>query len=95
MQNISGLSTTGIKAPWFFDGSQPCTMLSTEAFYPDDEDPVVKMRKTQKAKEALKPLCDSCALSAPCLEWAIVNNEYGIWAGTTEADRKRLRRKTA
>ena len=91
MHGVSGKSITGTNAP-FFDGSQPCRGLDTDIFYPDDEDPVVKARMTQKARAELKPLCASCAFSAPCLEWAVANKEHGIWAGTTEADRKRIRR---
>jgi hypothetical protein len=91
MLGVSGNNITGTKAP-HFDGSQPCRSLDTEVFYPEDEDPAVKARKTKAAMEELKPLCSSCAFSSPCLEWALKNNEYGIWAGTTEADRKMIKR---
>lgn len=94
MRGVSGKSTIGTNAP-YFDGTQPCRSLDTNIFYPEDEDPVVRVRMTRQAKEELKPLCASCAFSGPCLEWALKNNEYGIWAGTDEADRKRLKRKIA
>lgn len=31
-------------------------------------------------------------LIGACREWAIENKEFGVWGGTTEKERKRIRR---
>lgn len=40
-----------------------------------------------------KAICQSCEIRTECLQTALDNNEYGIWGGTTDEERKRLRRK--
>lgn len=37
-------------------------------------------------------LCAGCPVRTECLEWALDNHEFGIWAGTTAEMRRRLRR---
>ncbi|HZQ56387.1 MAG TPA: WhiB family transcriptional regulator [Acidimicrobiales bacterium] len=42
---------------------------------------------------AAKAVCADCAVRAACLEFAIVTNqEYGVWGGTSEEERRALRR---
>ena len=42
---------------------------------------------------AAKTVCEGCAAQAACLEFAIsTNQEYGIWGGTSEEDRRDIRR---
>jgi hypothetical protein len=81
-----GRSTTGTNAP-SFDGTQACKGLSTESFFYDNPEEALKR------KAALKPICDTCRFNTPCLEWALKNREHGIWAGTTDFDRRRIKRK--
>lgn len=43
--------------------------------------------------EAAKALCGSCVVKAECLQFALERNqEAGIWGGTSEDERRRLRR---
>jgi WhiB family transcriptional regulator, redox-sensing transcriptional regulator len=42
-------------------------------------------------ERAAKQICKACPLIMQCLEFAISNHELGIWGGTTERDRQRLR----
>lgn len=43
--------------------------------------------------EAAKAVCDGCPVRAACLEFAFeTKQEAGIWGGTTEDERRRLRR---
>lgn len=43
--------------------------------------------------EAAKSFCTNCASLEACLEFAITTNqEYGVWGGTTEDERRVLRR---
>ena len=42
---------------------------------------------------AAKAVCGQCAVRAECLEFALkANQDEGIWGGTTEDERRRLRR---
>ncbi len=42
--------------------------------------------------KAAKALCRSCAARQECLEFALVTNqETGIWGGTSEDERRKLR----
>ena len=38
-------------------------------------------------------VCSSCPIRQQCLNWAIENEQYGFWAGTTPAMRSRMRSK--
>ncbi|MBV7363576.1 WhiB family transcriptional regulator [Actinomycetaceae bacterium TAE3-ERU4] len=40
-----------------------------------------------------KEVCKSCAVLNLCLEWALKNGQdCGVWGGTTEEERRRLRK---
>jgi WhiB family redox-sensing transcriptional regulator len=42
---------------------------------------------------AAKAVCARCPVRVNCLEWAIADPHLvGIWGGTTEAERERMRR---
>lgn len=86
MLGISGKNTIGIKAP-DFDGSQVCAQTDPDLFFPESAgESRIKMA-------IVKPLCDSCEFKVLCLEYAVARPELqGIWAGTTEKDRQRIRR---
>jgi WhiB family redox-sensing transcriptional regulator len=44
--------------------------------------------------EAAKAVCRSCRVQAECLEFALITNqECGVWGGTSEDERRKLRRK--
>lgn len=81
-----GKKINGTRAP-DFDGTQPCKDMDLELFFPESR---VEEIETIKL---LKPVCDRCQFASPCLEWAIVNREYGFWAGTTTDQRKSIIRK--
>ena len=42
-------------------------------------------------KTKAESICNSCLVQKKCLQYAIVNNELGIWAGTSEKDRREMR----
>lgn len=37
-------------------------------------------------------ICASCEVREPCLEYALATNQSGVWGGTSEKERQRLRR---
>ena len=42
-------------------------------------------------KTKAESICNTCLVQKKCLTYAIVNNESGIWAGTSEKDRREMR----
>ena len=43
--------------------------------------------------EAAKAVCRECEAKAPCLDFALTTNQdSGIWGGTSEEERRKLRR---
>ena len=50
------------------------------------------LRGQEQAKA--QAICGSCLVQTECLNYALsTNQKWGTWAGTTPAERKRLRRK--
>jgi WhiB family transcriptional regulator, redox-sensing transcriptional regulator len=63
-----------------------CRNLDTDIFFPDSE---------SDAAPALE-VCASCPVRTQCLDWAIATRQHdGVWGGTTESERKRIRRRRA
>lgn len=64
-----------------------CKNTDTEFFYPDkdvfDKDEIALFQK----------MCNGCAVKNKCLEWALAHERYGVWAGTTPAQRVRIRKR--
>jgi WhiB family redox-sensing transcriptional regulator len=60
-----------------------CGNTDTEVFFPAEGDRTTVL--------AAKKICHSCPIEAECLAYALANREYGIWGGTTESDRDRMR----
>jgi len=42
---------------------------------------------------AAKAICGECPQQIPCLNYALYYEAFGIWGGTTERERKLLRKK--
>ncbi|MEU6284875.1 WhiB family transcriptional regulator [Streptomyces sp. NPDC047028] len=41
-----------------------------------------------------KAVCEGCPVREQCLDWALdTGQSIGVWGGTTEAERRRLRRR--
>ena len=80
------LTTTDLAQDWRFDAV--CRDLDPELFFP--------IGVTGAAVEQIdiaKEYCQTCACKQDCLEFAITTNqEYGVWGGTTEDERRILRR---
>ena len=41
--------------------------------------------------DAAKRICRTCSVREPCLRWALGSGDAGVWGGTTEAERRKLR----
>ena len=43
--------------------------------------------------ESAKAVCAGCAVREACLEFAVLTNqEFGVWGGTSEEERRKLRK---
>lgn len=75
------------KFPLFVKDEIPvCATTDPEAFFPE------KGLGGQKSVRLAKSMCNSCVYVTKCLQWAIDNNETGIWGGTTERERRYMKR---
>lgn len=69
-----------------FFGHGMCVGLDPELFHPE------RGASTTNAKA----VCGTCAVRIPCLEWALATHQsHGIWGGTAERERRRIRRRLA
>jgi WhiB family redox-sensing transcriptional regulator len=67
--------------------SAACSGLPHNIFFPSAE---ANDAEVAYAKE----ICDSCQVADACLEFAFETNQRsGVWGGTSEEDRKTLRRR--
>ncbi len=75
--------------PQFTDkGNALCRETDSEIFFPEKGKPTNGLRSIRSAQQ----ICQLCPYKDPCLEWALANHEIGIWGGTTEGQRRRIRR---
>lgn len=58
-----------------------------------ETDPEVFFGEFGVKYEAARAICGGCEVQADCLDYALENDErYGVWGGTTEMERRVLRR---
>jgi len=63
-----------------------CVEVDPELFFPEKGEII--------SPRLAKSICKSCEVNVECLEYALDNKEqYGIWGGTSETDRRRMRRR--
>lgn len=71
-----------------YDGTQACTD-------PGPEEALAFSGAIGADPAPALALCETCAFLADCREWAISQDVYGVWGGTTEADRVEIRAQAA
>jgi WhiB family transcriptional regulator, redox-sensing transcriptional regulator len=59
-------------------------------FFPDI--PLTEGKKHSSRIKQARTLCSVCPVQDQCLEFAIDNDCLGIWAGTTETQRRKIAR---
>ncbi len=63
-----------------------CVGIDPELFYPGPWD--------HAGRDEALSVCEGCVSRAQCLAWALEHGEeFGIWGGTTERDRRAMRRR--
>lgn len=66
-----------------------CTSVATQAFFPSGQTGTA----LEQAARA-KLVCAACPVRMNCLEFAVTTNqEYGIWGGADEDERRSIRRR--
>ena len=59
-------------------------------------DPEIFFPERGGSSKAARAVCAKCEVRAHCLEYALNNKEqFGIWGGTSERERRRLRKERA
>jgi WhiB family transcriptional regulator, redox-sensing transcriptional regulator len=67
-----------------------CLRLDPELFFP-----VSTSGASLTEIEAARRVCQDCPVLTACLRWALdLGQVHGIWGGTTEEERRALRRMT-
>lgn len=65
-----------------------CAGYANDLFFPIGEDP------DEATIAKAKGICSVCPVATDCLEYALETNQRsGVWGGTSEKERKSLRRK--
>lgn len=59
-----------------------CRNLSSDIFFPNNYN--------DSSLEKARQICSNCPVKIQCFQDAISNNVYGIWAGTTEYQRRNI-----
>jgi WhiB family redox-sensing transcriptional regulator len=72
--------------PMFDMTDASCATEDPELFFPDGSNG--RSAKIAQAKE----ICATCPIAVQCLQYAVLNDEDGIWGGTTPSERKLLKK---
>ena len=78
--------TTRLLQPVEWQNDARCTEVDPEIFFPE----------RGGSSRAARTVCAQCNVRAQCLEYALNNKEqFGIWGGTSERERRRIRKERA
>lgn len=89
------MSLIPLSVPQFMiDTELPCATASPDIFFPeeteDEKGRVISSVYTNEQEAKL--LCISCPVRVKCLLSALEKNDIGIWGGTTERERRNMKR---
>lgn len=62
-----------------------CNGEAPQVFFPAYDAP--------SSTASAKAICKNCPVAGECLDWALKYDEDGVWGGTSEADRRALKRR--
>lgn len=75
--------TNKLLQPVEWQAEARCSEVDPEIFFPE----------RGGSSKAARSVCNGCSVRTQCLEYALNNKEqFGIWGGTSERERRRLRR---
>lgn len=85
-RKLSSRPTKSVDTSWRDQAS--CRFANLDLFFPADSTGI-----SVEDIDAAKAICRACQVQDRCLRFALeTNQEVGIWGGTTEAERRKLRR---
>jgi len=86
MQVFERVTKNGTRLDLSWQARANCIGVDPDIFFPE------RGASTREAKS----ICNACEVRADCLDYALENSEkFGIWGGTSERERRRLRRQRA
>lgn len=71
--------------PSRFGATAQCSGTDSEAFFPEAQ--------LSRENMAAIRICFGCTVRDECLEWALENEQHGIWGATTPKQRQAIRRR--
>ena len=78
--------TNKLLQPVDWQANARCAEVDPEIFFPE----------RGGSSKAARAVCAQCEVRDKCLEYALNNKEqFGIWGGTSERERRRLRKERA
>jgi WhiB family redox-sensing transcriptional regulator len=96
VEEIVSVQTHLIASPASRDAGKPRTWRNSAACRDTDPDLFFPVGQTGPAIDHIasaRAVCQQCAVKPECLEYALMTNQdAGIWGGTTEDERRRIRR---
>lgn len=69
-----------------------CVGLPSWIFYPRANNGHIERTGATNDSRRAKAVCADCPVSAACLEYAVDSEPFGIWGGTSERERRELRK---
>lgn len=76
-----------LRQPWRARGACRFANVPEHIFFPG--------RGDNATLDAARRVCDACPVTAECLAWALEHGETGVWGGTSDAQRRAMRKTTA
>lgn len=73
--------------------AEPSCWSYPEAFFEPDEKPELQQRGLSQEQVIAISLCNGCEAKFACAAYAMKWMPEGVWGGTTDSSRKRLRAK--
>ena len=68
-----------------FTGTEGCATIGSEQFCTEERD--------YTHYETLRNVCNACPLLVSCFNWALHNEDFHFWGGSSAIERKRIRSK--
>lgn len=81
-----GWEIVGNRFPNFTDKGSPICALDPDTFFPEGYNSHAREKQVTR-------FCKGCPYLAECLQFALENDEWGVWGGTTRYERTQMRRK--
>lgn len=82
-----------IRIPDFLEKDEPlCAQTDPEIFFAQEAVGTTSGRSVYLNERQAKEVCKECPLIKDCLAYALRYDEHGIWGGTNEHDREKIRR---